>query len=43
MIYIADRYTFGREIDIETIETSFNSEKERNRMLDVLIKVLDFD
>ena len=39
MIYIADCYTYGRPVDLETL----NLERERNRMLDVLITVLDFD
>lgn len=39
MIYIADCYTYGRPIDLET----FNLERERNRILDVLLTVLDFD
>lgn len=39
MIYIADCFTFGRNIDLET----FNLERERNRIVDVLLMVLDFE
>ena len=39
MIYIADCFTYGRLPDLET----FNVERARSRMLDVLLMVLDFE
>jgi hypothetical protein len=38
MIYIADCYTFKRAIDLEC----FNLDRERNKMVDTLLRILDF-
>ena len=38
MIYIADCLTFKRHVDLELL----NVERERNKMLDTLLCILDF-
>ena len=38
MAYIADCYTFNRNIDLET----FNVSRERNKMVDLLLSLLKF-
>ena len=38
MLYIAECYTFNRGIDLET----FNLERERNKVVDVLLSLLRF-
>jgi len=37
MVYIADCHTFKRNVDLET----FNLERERNKMIDTLLAMLD--
>ena len=39
MIYIAECFTFNRAIDLET----FNIERERNKVVDVLLALLNFE
>ena len=38
MAYIADCFTFNRNIDLET----FNVNRERNKMIDLLLALLKF-
>lgn len=38
MAYIADCFTFNRSIDLET----FNVNRERNKMVDLLLALLKF-
>jgi len=38
MVYIADCYTFKRNVDLEC----FNLDRERNKMVDTLLALLDF-
>ena len=39
MVYIADCLTFKRNIDLET----FNVNRERNKMVDTFLTILDFE
>lgn len=39
MIYIAECFTFNRAVDLET----FNVERERNKIVDVLLTLLNFE
>jgi hypothetical protein len=39
MIYIAECFTFGRPVDLET----FNYERERDKMIDALLMVADLE
>lgn len=39
MAYIAECFTFKRNIDLET----FNLERERNKMVDLLLSILQFN
>jgi len=39
MMYIAECFTFNRAVDLET----FNIERERNKVVDVLLTLLRFE
>lgn len=39
MLYIAECFTFNRSVDLET----FNLERERNKIVDVLLTLLRFE